>query len=96
MNEELVLKMAESSLKNGVLTYEVFDRIYGMLSRKEQYQVCEILHKNDIHLEDIYEDTEDDDTEPLFDERLFKDSENTGEYVLFSLIRVFKSHVWPS
>ncbi len=83
MNEELVLKMAESSLKNGVLTYEVFDRIYGMLSRKEQYQVCEILHKNDIHLEDIYEDTEDDDTEPLFDERLFKDSENTGEYVLF-------------
>ena len=102
MNEELILKMAESSLKNGVLTYEVFDRIYGMLSRKEQYQVCEILHKNGIQLEDIYEDkelssltydvtiseeqisdTEDDDTEPLFDESLFKDSENSGEYVLF-------------
>ena len=58
MNEELILKMAESSLKNGVLTYEVFDRIYGMLSRREQYKVCEILYKNGIQLEDVCEDKE--------------------------------------
>ena len=48
MNEELVLKMAAPSIKNGTLTYALFDRIYSMLSLREQYQVCEILHMFDI------------------------------------------------
>lgn len=55
MNEELIMKMAESSVKNGILTYSLFDRIYGMLSRREQYQVCEILNKNNIQLEDSFD-----------------------------------------
>ena len=55
MNEELIMKMAEASVKNGILTYALFDRIYGMLSRREQYQVCEILNKNNIQLEDTYD-----------------------------------------
>lgn len=48
MNEELILKMAAPSIKNGTLTYALFDRIYSMLLLREQYQVCEILHKNNI------------------------------------------------
>ena len=55
MNEELVMKMAQPSIKNGILTYALFDRIYGMLSLREQYQVCEILNKNSIQLVDDYE-----------------------------------------
>ena len=55
MNEELIMKMAEASVKNGILTYALFDRIFGMLSRREQYQVCEILNKNNIQLEDTYD-----------------------------------------
>ena len=50
MNEELILKMAAPSIKNGVLTYALFDKIYSMLSLREQYQVCEILHKHSIEL----------------------------------------------
>lgn len=55
MNEELIMKMSEASVKNGILTYALFDRIFGMLSRREQYQVCEILNKNNIQLEDTYD-----------------------------------------
>ena len=56
MNEELIMKMAEPNIKNGILTYELFDKIYGMLSRKEQYQVCEILNNNGIQLADVFDD----------------------------------------
>lgn len=58
MNEELILKMAEPSVKNGTLTYALFDRIFEMLSLREQYDVCEILNKNNIQLVDAFE-TED-------------------------------------
>lgn len=58
MNEELILKMAEPSIKDGVLTYAMFDKIYSMLSLREQYQVCEILHKNSIELLDSYKGEE--------------------------------------
>ena len=51
MNEELIMKMAAPSIKDGALTYALFDRIYSMLSLREQYQVCEILYKNNIEPE---------------------------------------------
>lgn len=102
MNEEIVLKMAEPSVKDGCLTYALFDKIYGMLSRKEQYQVCEILYNNNIQLVDAFEpddgilsqdsslnaeaasDALNDDSEPLFDESIFKDPKGTEEYLFFS------------
>lgn len=103
MNEELIMKMAEPNVKNGILTYSLFDRIYGMLSRKEQYQVCEILNKNNIQLEDTFDpevfsgssaeilggensaaDQEaEEDSEPLFDESVFKDPKGFEEYLFF-------------
>lgn len=58
MNEELIMKMVEPSVKNGVLTYELFDKIFSMLSLREQYQACEILYKNSIQLLDSFEGEE--------------------------------------
>ena len=99
INEMLVLKMAEPNIKNGILTYELFDSIYGMLSLKEQYQVCEILCNHNIELADtvdssqdirLIEDENEDNSfvdkkkESLYDEGLFKDSKNPNEYVFYS------------
>ena len=52
MNEQLILDMAKPFVKDGRLTYEQFDIIYDMLSRREQYQVVEILFCHDIELFD--------------------------------------------
>ncbi len=55
MNEDLILKMVAPHLKGHSLTYEQFDKVFNMLSLREQYQVCEILHCHGILLcdEDI-------------------------------------------
>ena len=52
MDVERIVKLAEQHVKNGSLTYTAFDKIFDMLSRKEQYQVCEILYNNGIQLVD--------------------------------------------
>lgn len=98
INEELVLKMAEPSIKNGILTYALFDRIYGMLSRKEQYLVCEILFNHNIQLADSIDSPPDDllvensledsfvdkNKDSLFDEEIFKDTKSSNEYVFYT------------
>ena len=98
INEAIILKMAEPSIKNGILTYDLFDRIYGMLSRKEQYQVCEILFDHHIQLGDtIYPSTDDifvenssdnalvdEKKDSFFDEGIFKDAKSSDEYVFYS------------
>ena len=52
MNEELILKMVDPFVKDGTLTYTCFDELFSMLSRKEQYAVCELLYINSILLVD--------------------------------------------
>ncbi|MCH5250629.1 MAG: sigma-70 family RNA polymerase sigma factor [Lachnospiraceae bacterium] len=90
MNEDLILSMAQPSVKDGSITYEQFENIYDMLSLREQYTVLEILYRKGITLvdenEQIDEDTyiletdevlDEDDIEGLpvlYDEGLFKDS----------------------
>ena len=90
MNENLILSMVQPYVKDDSITYEQFDRIYDMLSLKEQYTVTEILYRNGINLvdedeqinEDAYifevnEDLDEKNTEEfqiLYNERLFKDS----------------------
>lgn len=81
--------MAQPYVENSSITYEQFDRIYDMLSLKEQYRVAEILYKNGINLldkgeqsdGDAYiletdEEIEDDveDFQVLYDEGLFQDN----------------------
>ena len=50
MNEKLILDMAKPYLKEGTLTYNEFEKIYSMLSIREQYAVIEVLYKNNIEL----------------------------------------------
>jgi RNA polymerase primary sigma factor len=54
MNEDLILKMVVPYLKNNELTYDDFEIIFSMLSRKEQYAVTEILENHQIELVDAY------------------------------------------
>ena len=51
--------MAQPHVKDGAITYYEFDKVYSVLSRKEQYEVVEILYKNGINLVDehISDDT---------------------------------------
>lgn len=89
MNEQIILSMARPYVKDESMTYSEFERIYSMLSIKEQYAVIEILFKNGINLideteqaneEEIVLETdfvEDDyfekDFTILYDESIFKD-----------------------
>ena len=89
MNEEIILNMAQPYVRDSSITYDEFDNIYSVLSRKEQYTVVEILFAQGINLVDkhVEEDTLvldiddpdendfncDDDFEVLYDESLFKD-----------------------
>ena len=74
MNEQLILDMAKPFVKDGRLTYEQFDIIYDMLSRREQYQVVEILFCHDIELFDEEALEED-------EEILEPDSDNSEEHI---------------
>lgn len=56
MNEEIVLSMAGPYVKDGAITYGEFDRIFSVLSRKEQYAATDILYKNGIDLVDAHID----------------------------------------
>lgn len=58
MNEKFILDMAKPYIKHGTVTYEEFDDIYCMLSKKEQYAVVDILYKNGIELVDYNDDNE--------------------------------------
>ena len=47
--------MAQPYVKDGAITYDEFEQIYSILSRKEQYKVTDILYENGIDLgEEIY------------------------------------------
>lgn len=90
MNEELIMKMAAPSIKDGALTYALFDRIYSMLSLREQYQVCEILYKNNIELLDS-DDSEGNDsgTPTLSKSDLFVEPSIEAETPLYD-VSIFK------
>ena len=70
MNEEIILKMVEPYIKEASITYEEFDNLFVMLSRKEQYSVLDLLEKNhiDIRPDEDEEDFEDIDEEPSNEE----------------------------
>ena len=54
MNEEIILSMAKPYVKDGAITYDEFDQLFSILSRKEQYTVCEVLFNNGINLVDSH------------------------------------------
>ena len=83
MNEKIILEMVKPYLNNSKLTYDDFESIFKMLSKKEQYDVAEVLTKNDIELveEYIQDGTEDSlkadnsekEFEVLYDNDIFND-----------------------
>ena len=76
MNEEIILKMVKPYVRNKSITYFEFDNIFNFLSRKEQYEVANILDRNDISLR--AEDTdEDNDYDEIFNEGNPIGSDNT-------------------
>lgn len=94
MNEELVIKMAKPYLKNGTLTYELFDKIYEILSRKEQYQVCEILNKYNIELVDSFDTDAIAISEDLLQgDESIEDISNSDNYESFVDESVFKDPI---
>ena len=46
MNEKIILSMVGPYVKDGSITYSEFDNIFSVLSRREQYEVTEILYRN--------------------------------------------------
>lgn len=93
LNIEIILGMAKPYVKDGAITYDEFDHIYSMLTRKEQYDVVEILFANGINLIDEHlkdtdllldidhdelDDGREDDFEVLYDDTLFKDVKNAS------------------
>lgn len=46
--------MAEPYVKDGAITYDEFDHLFSILSRKEQYKVSDILFDNGINLVDSH------------------------------------------
>ena len=84
MDEKIIVGMVTPYLHERELTYDEFEEIFSMLSRKEQYAVLDVLDKNNIELVDSYSDLTDsddeivvqdqkDEFELLYDERLFTD-----------------------
>lgn len=86
MNEEIILSMVKPYIKDSAITYDEFDRIFSILSLKEQYAVTEVLYKKGIELVDARveddlpvldaEDSGDEaagDFEVLYDESIFED-----------------------
>ena len=59
MDEKIILKMVEPYLKDSSITYEEFDNLFEMLSRKEQYAALDILANHSIELRPDEEDESD-------------------------------------
>lgn len=82
MNEEIIACMVHPYVQDNEITYEMFEKIFSILSLQEQYEVIEILFKKGINLVDeqiekeaLILDIEDPEIEVLYNETIFKDKE---------------------
>ena len=78
MNEEIILGMVQPYVNDGTLTYREFDKLFDMLSLREQYTVTDVLYNNGILLID---DTATD-NEEITDIDYDEDIENTQLFIL--------------
>lgn len=70
MNTDLIISMAQIFVKDGAIAYDEFDKLYSDLSRKEQYEVVNILYDNGINLVDEHIEDE----TAVFDEEDYLDA----------------------
>ena len=54
MNEDIILRLVKPYVKDSAITYCEFNKLFSILSRKEQYTVCDILFNNVIDLVDSH------------------------------------------
>ena len=54
MNTDYIMKLIEPHLNGKELTYEAFDKIFNMMSRREQYAIADILATKGIELTDEF------------------------------------------
>ncbi len=59
MNEDIISKMIKPYIKDNSLYYSQFENIFSFLSKREQYEVTNILDKNGINLIDEETDISD-------------------------------------
>lgn len=52
MNKKIIIEMIRPYLENQSITYNKFDEIFSFLSKKEQYEVVNLLAQNSIFLRD--------------------------------------------
>nr|WP_207640421.1 sigma-70 family RNA polymerase sigma factor [[Eubacterium] cellulosolvens] len=74
MDEHLIMGMVDPYIREKTLTYNDFEEIFSMLSKKEQYEITEILYKNKIELIDG-NDYNEDGFEIRYDDALFSGNE---------------------
>lgn len=97
MNKDIILKMVEPYIKDTAITYEQFESIFSMLSKKEQYAVVELLYDEGVNLVDKQIDIDEfllnenlDDSnelseeefEILYDDSIFKDADSDVDDIL--------------
>ena len=73
----MILTLAKRYVKNGKMSYEKFDDVYSFISRKEQYEVVDVLFKNGIELVDEDDDIselQEDNALDLINDDVFKDA----------------------
>ena len=89
MNEDIILKLANRVVVNGKMSYEKFDEVYDFITKKEQYEVIDVLFKNGIELVDEVDIADENDlelislnNEMLYDDVFKDDIEDDDEYIL--------------
>lgn len=96
MNKDIILELVATQVKNNQLTYETFERIFSILSRKEQYEVVNILSENGIELVDAEEDEDEtliiDLDEPLYDETIFNDDITNDTFIDSATTHIYQSN----
>ena len=85
MNKDIVLNLVAPFLKDESITYNEFDKIFDVLSLREQYSVVDILAESGICLVDD-EFSFQEDEEELFEEieNLELDFSNDSDYQMES------------
>ena len=89
MNTDYIMKLIEPHLNGKELTYEAFDKIFNMMSRREQYAIADILATKGIELTDEFScessvaPKDDDISDEVFNDDIIKQSNE----VLCALIK---------
>lgn len=109
MNEQVIMQMIHPYVKDSSITYQDFDNIFNILSKKEQYEISDLLYEKGINLIDESErideehyilDTGDydninmqEDTQIQYDQSIFEDQHDIGEEYVKIKYDIYQSNI---